>query len=321
MMLMWLLTTVALVVMLASGVRSTGRYRVERYILQVGYVAALLSYLVRTTPSPELPIAGGPLLLQRSWLGRLIPVLAMALILLAALSGDEGLIMPVLMIAVTGVLVVWRREIRLRPAVLGLSLAVIAFLAGIPFWVNTFVARPVFVVLLAFVPPMFVAGGLLYKRTGLGGSKVLAGNYRKALGSFLWGCLLVIPMGLANAAGGSPGRGITWVSHWWMPWSLPWFSGIAEEVWFRLFLVGLCYWLLRPAFSGHPFLAIAGSVLFSALTFALGHGGTLQERLLTTGLLYGLPMAVLFARRDWEHAVGAHYMINMLPWVMVFLET
>ena len=52
-----------------------------------------------------------------------------------------------------------------------------------------------------------------------------------------------------------------------------------------------------------------------------GHGGTLLERFLITGLLYGLPMAVIFARRDWEHAVGAHYMINMMPTLMVFLET
>jgi len=31
-------------------------------------------------------------------------------------------------------------------------------------------------------------------------------------------------------------------------------------------------------------------------------------------------MAVVFARRDWEHAVGAHYMVNMIPWVMILLE-
>jgi hypothetical protein len=29
----------------------------------------------------------------------------------------------------------------------------------------------------------------------------------------------------------------------------------------------------------------------------------------------------VFARRDWEHAVGAHYMVNMIPLVIVFLET
>jgi hypothetical protein len=106
-----------------------------------------------------------------------------------------------------------------------------------------------------------------------------------------------------------------------MPLSLPWFSAISEETWFRLFLVGLCYFSLRPAFQRRPALAIIIAVLFSAITFGLGHGGTFQERFLVTGLLYGLPMAVVFARRDWEHAVGAHYMINMIPWLMAFLET
>ena len=177
-----------------------------------------------------------------------------------------------------------------------------------------------FVVLLAFVPLMFVAGGLLFQRTGLGGSQVHAGRYGKALASFLWGCLLFVPLGLINAAGGSPGSGITWVTCSWMPLSLPWFSGIAEETWFRLFLVSLCYLLLRPAFSKRPAFAVVSAVLFSAITFGLGHGRTL-DRFLTTGLLYGLPMAVVFVRRDWEHAVGAHYMINMIPWVMVFVET
>jgi hypothetical protein len=147
-----------------------------------------------------------------------------------------------------------------------------------------------------------------------------AGRYGKALGSFLWGCLLFVPLGLINAASGSPGTGITWVTHPWMPFSLPWFSGIAEEVWFRLFLVSLCYLLLRPAFSKRPALAVVSAVLFSAIIFGLGHDRTL-DKFLTTGLLYGLPMAVVFVRRDWEHAVGAHYMVNMIPWLMVFLET
>jgi membrane protease YdiL (CAAX protease family) len=70
----------------------------------------------------------------------------------------------------------------------------------------------------------------------------------------------------------------------------------------------------------HPALPILAAVLVSGITFGLGHDRTL-ERFLTSGLLYGLPMAVIFARRDWEHAVGAHYMINKIPWVMVFLET
>ena len=319
-MIMWLLTTVTLVAMLASGVRNTDQFRAQRYILHVAYVAALLWYLGRTGPSVKQLPDIRPLLLQCSGIGRLMPVLLIALLLLAVFSGGEGILMPLLMIATIWILVVWRREIRLRPAVLGLALAVIALLGGLPFWENNLVGKRLFVVLLVFVPPMFIAGGLLLKRTGLGGSQLHAGRYRKTLGSFLWGCLLFIPLGLINAAGGSPGTGITWVTRSWMPFSLPWFSGIAEEAWFRLFLVSLCYFLLRPAFSKCPALAAICAVLFSAITFGLGHGGTLLERFLVTGLLYGLPMAVIFARRDWEHAVGAHYMINMLPWVMVFLE-
>ena len=54
---------------------------------------------------------------------------------------------------------------------------------------------------------MFVAGGLLSKRTGLVGSQLYARRYKQAVKSFLWGCLLFIPLGLANAAAGSPVQG------------------------------------------------------------------------------------------------------------------
>ena len=74
-------------------------------------------------------------------------------------------------------------------------------------------------------------------------------------------------------------------------------------------------------FSKRPAIAIVCAVLFSGITHGLGHGGTLLENFLITGLLYSVPMAVIFARRDWEHAIGAHYMINMIPTLMVFLES
>ena len=319
-MTMWLVTTAALVAMLLVGVRDTGRLRVARGVLQVAYVAALLWYLGRTGPPlSELPELK-PVLLPGRSIGRWIPVAVVALLFAwTAVSGDSAIILRLsMMIAMLPILIAWRRGIRLRPAIVGLGAAAIAFLGGLPFWVNGFLSSTTFALLLAFTPPMFVAGGLLLQRTGLGGSPFHAGQYGKALGSFLWGCLLFVPLGLLNAASGSPGGNLTWVNRWWMPLSLPWFSGITEEAWFRLYLVSLCYWLLRPAFGKRPALAVVCAVLFSAITFGLGHGPTL-EHFFYTGLLYGLPMAVVFARRDWEHAVGAHYMINMIPWVMVFL--
>ena len=316
---MWLLTTVSFVVMLSNGVRNSGQFRVERYILQGAYVLALFWYLIRTGPPVKQLPDLSPVFLPKLRIGKLIPVIVIALLLVAEFSG-QGIVSLLLMPATIWILIVWRREIGLPTILLGLAVATVAFLGGLPFYQNQSIGKVDFIALLVFVMPMFVAGGLLSKRTGLRGSQLYAGRYRKAVVSFLWGCLLFIPLGLTNAAAGSPGPWMTWVTRWWIPLSQPLFSGIVEEAWFRLFLVSLCYFLLRPAFSKRPAIAVVCAVLFSAITFGLGHGGTLLENLLITGLLYGLPMAVIFARQDWEHAVGAHYMINMIPTLMVFLE-
>jgi hypothetical protein len=203
----------------------------------------------------------------------------------------------------------------------GLGATALALLGGLPFWQNRVIDRTTMIMFLAFVTPMFVAGGLLSRRTGLGGSQLYAGRFRKAALSLLRGLVLFVPLGLTNAAGGSPGMPMPWVTRWWLPLTQPWFSGIVEEAWWRLFVVSLAYVMLRPAFSRSPAIAVACAVLFSAIPFGLGHEGTFLVRLLVTGLLYGLPMAVTFARRDWEQAVGAHLMINMIPTLMVFLAT
>ncbi len=79
-MVMWVVTTVAIVVMLLNNVRSRGQYKDVRYFLQVGYVAALLWYLGRSGPSvnhlPEIK----PQVLPRWKFGAWIPVLVIALL-------------------------------------------------------------------------------------------------------------------------------------------------------------------------------------------------------------------------------------------------
>ena len=320
--ILWLVTTVAIATMLWQGVRDTNRFSVARYTLHAGYVLALLWYLARSGPSVHQLPEISPQVLPRWRYGAWIPVLGIALLFALTLASDDGVyILMLLMMVATGlILLAWRREIRLRLVAQGLAVALIAFLAGLQMASNGFLSSTFLYLLSAFSFPMYVAGGLLFGRTRLGGIQLLTGQYRNAVKSVLWGGLLFVPLGSINAAGGSPGPGITWVTKWWMPLWLPWFSGIAEETWLRLFLVGLCYFFLRPAFRTRPVLAVTAAVLFSGITFGLGHDLTL-ERFLVTGLLYGVPLAAVFARRDWEHAVGAHYMINMIPTVMVFLET
>lgn len=316
---MWIITTVSLVVMLFNGVRNNFQFYSERNILHVGYTLALFWYLIRTGHSTKQLPNVSPILLPTRKIGQLIPVIIIAMLLISEFN-EQGFVLPLLMLATLSILIVWRREIKLSPIIIGLVLTLIAFLAGLPAWQNQFVGSTIFFVLLLFIMPMFVAGNLLYKRTRLGGSQLYLRQYGKATWSFLWGCTLFLPFGLMNAASGSPGPWITWVTNWWQPFTLPIFSGIAEEAWFRLFMVTLCYFLLRPAFNQAPTIAIVISVLFSGIIHGLGHGGSLVDKFLITGLLYSVPMAVMYARRDWEHAIGAHYMINFIPWIMVFLE-
>lgn len=319
---MWFITTIAFVVMLASGVRNTGRFSDERNILHAVYVFVLFWYLIQAGPSlNELPDIS-PQILPRLKIGKFIPAILIAILFLGEVSGQlEGLVELLILISTILILIIWRREIHLHSVLLGTLVTLMAFLGGFIWFQNQFFTIEIFTIFLIFVMPIFLAGGLLNKRTGLDGSQLFRGQYKKAALSFLYGCMLFIPLGLANAAAGSPGPWMTWVTRWWMPLSMPFFSGIVEEAMWRLLVVSLCYFLLRPAFNKKPAVAVAFAALFSAIIFGIGHKGSFLDTFLITGLLYGLPMSVIFARRDWEHAIGAHYMINMIPTLMVFLET
>lgn len=322
MIVTWVVVTTVLIVMLLRDVRLTDRYESVRHLLHVAYVGALIWHLARTGRAfnqlPELR----PQLLSGWRYGAWLPVLGIFILLLLTIVSDDGvdILLLLLIVATAWLLLAWRREIRLRSVVQALLVALIAYLAALPAVDNGFLTESTHLLLAGLSAPMFVAGGLLSERTKLGGIQLHTGRYGGALRGVLWGSLLFVPLGLINAADGSPGTDITWVTEWWLPFSLPWFSGIAEETLFRLLLVGLCFFLVRPAFRTQPALAVTIAVLFSGITFGLGHGRTV-ERFLTTGLLYGVPMAVVFAKRDWEHAVGAHYTVNMIPWLTVFLES
>ena len=319
---MWLATTSAMVLLLLQGVRRVDQFNVLHYVLPGIYTLVLVWYLWRTGPSMHaLPEIRSPIFPQRQF-GRVIPAAIIALIFVLHFLSElgESILSLVIIVAAIWIVVARRRNIGIRLVITAFLLAAIAFAGGYLYLKHGFISSTAFFLLLVLSPLMVVAGGLLINRTGLNNFTLLSGSYGKALKSFLWGCLLFVPLGLTNAASGSPGGDFNWLTSWWMPFSLPLYSGIVEEVWYRLLLVSLCYFMLRPAFRRYPQIAIMGAVLFSAITFGLGHGLSLHN-FLTTGLLYGLPMAVIFARRDWEHAVGTHYMVNFIPVVIVFLET
>jgi hypothetical protein len=305
-----------MLLLLAQGVREGGQLEPLRDGLHAAYALALVWFLVRTGPKHEEPTEAQPTKL-RAW----TPAAVLLLLLVFVLASDDGVdvLQILMMVAVLVLLLAWFRTLRLSWALQGLGLSGFAVVAGLLFVQNGVIPAAPFFIFAGLAIPSYVVGIALQERTGLSTVQLREGRYLDSLKSFGWGCLLFVPFGLVNAAGGSTRTGWEWVTEWWMPFVTPWFSGIVEEAWWRLLLLGLCFYLLRPAFRSRAWVAVAAAVLFSGVAFGVNHGRDL-EGVFTTGLLFGVPFGVAFARRDWEHAVGAHYIVNMVPALSVFLE-
>lgn len=213
-MVMWIVVTGATVVMLLQDVRSTDEYETVRFIMLAGYVGSLLFYLARSGPSANQLPKIHPQVLPRWRYGAWVPPLGIALMLtLIALSDDAlGILTLPMIVATVWILLAWRREVRLRSVVQGLALALIAYLAGLHMANNDSISKTALYLLPVLTLPMYVAGGLLFERTRLGGIQLLAEQYGDALKSVLWGGVLFVPLGLINAADGAPGSDVTWVT-------------------------------------------------------------------------------------------------------------
>ena len=316
--IMWLVITITTTVILINGQAGTIRSDANRQMLHVLYVVVLLWYLVRTGPSfNQLPEGSVPVKL-RSKIGAWFAALGVAIFFLLSFfsANDTGPLILLSLIAFVPILLAWGRDLSLRLVLQGFAVAIFAYLAG-SVWVKLGVLSKSWnMILSAFTVPFYITGGLLLKRTRLGGLQLLNGGIGPAIKSVCVGCLLFVPLGLFNALG-DPMVDLSLIREWWMPFYLPWWSGINEEAWYRLYLVGLIYFMLRPAFHKYPGLAVIAAVLFSGIVFGVGHGFT-PDNFWTTGILYGVPFAATFAKRDWEHAVGAHYMVNMIPALVAF---
>jgi len=315
----WLVTTITMIVMLINGRTGTNLSVSIRQTLHSLYAVALLWYLARSGPSlNQLPEGSVPV---KPWskIGAWLSVLGVSLLFLLNLVSTDGwdLLILLSLIASVAILLAWGRDLSTRLVIQAFAVAVFAYLVGL-LWVKLGVLSKSWnSILSTFTILFYITGGLLLKRTKLGGNQLLDGQYGQALKSVCVGSLLFVPMGLINALG-DPIVDLSVIREWWMPLYLPWWSGINEEAWFRLYLVGLIYFCLRPAFHKRTSVAVIGAVLFSGITFGVSHGLT-ADHFLTTGLLFGVPFAAIFAKRDWEHAVGAHYMVNMIPALTAFI--
>jgi membrane protease YdiL (CAAX protease family) len=111
----------------------------------------------------------------------------------------------------------------------------------------------------------------------------------------------------------------TWLTHWWQPlYALV--PAVGEEVWARLFLTTLCYALLRPTTNNNPRRALVAAIVIGALAHSFAHTGIDPIGLLIGGLLYGVPTGLLYIKRDLEHAVGYHFLIDFVRYLAAWLQ-
>jgi hypothetical protein len=327
MAILWVLSTAVLTALLILQPTE----QPLRVLAFLPFVAGLVWYLSRTGPAagslPDLPLVRMPWM---GFWGRVVFIVIMLGLVYASGAVQHPWFMTVVFLTsiALGIIAAMRRRITpnlVRTAGLaGLAVAAAELLRILP--THDLSGNLFAIVFNALtIPPLFIAGGLLVEQTGLSQVRSLPGIVSPAVRSFLWGCLLAIPPALANLDLG-PVISDAWVDRWWKP-LVAISPGLGEETWARLFLTTLCYAILRPVTNLKPARAVTAAVLIAALTHAAVHVPTFSllgpnglSMLLFGGLLYGVPMGLLFAKRDFEHAVGYHFFIDFVRFTAALLR-
>ena len=285
------------------------------------YIAVLIWRFIRQRPAaadlPDLAPLIGP---ERSFRGMLWMIIGVAVFLFAvAIIAHPALVfLAVLTLSSLWLLVAWRQQVTARLAILGTGIS-----AGlIVLQVAVGKADGFLLGYLVCLAPLFMAGALLVRQTSLSRSQLADGRYSAALAACARGALLALPPALLNIFWG-PQQGDVVDQGWKALATLT--PGIAEEVWARLALTTLIYALLRPTTNDRPRRAVAWAVLLAAMIHALAHSPT--QALLgpafvmntLNALLYGVPLGLLFVKRDLEHAVGYHFMVDFVRFLAAWL--
>ncbi|MBN2386262.1 MAG: hypothetical protein JXB85_04525 [Anaerolineales bacterium] len=313
--LLWVLAALVLGIGLASNHLPT---QAAGALLGSAYVLVLIWWYTRSRPHaadlPAVPPSESrprPNYCARLWL---ILLGTISLTALASFVLRDGWLMFLVSLPLSVVvLLLWRRFLDRRLVISGLVtlllLGLVEQLLG---------PESSSGLILPFgVALMFVAGGLLLRHTCLTRVALLEGNYRQAGRSFLAGCLLALPAALLNVAAlrmAAPTDFDLLFDRWWESlYALQ--PGIVEEIWARLFLTTLVYALLRPATNHRPQRALFWSIVVAAFIHGMAHfPGSITSPLegFSITLTYGLPLALLYVRRDLEQAIAYHFFIDFI---------
>jgi hypothetical protein len=250
------------------------------------------------------------------WVRTLLLLLGLAITFFLGMFTGLGLIlMMVCGLLGLALTLAWRKKLTWKVAGVGLAMGLISVLGVVLLGMADLLWAAAY---LITIPPAFTGGALLLQRTRLGHVRILDGKPALLFRGLLIGCLLGVPASLFNLLGNMQGKD-TYIIHWWQPFYAI-VPAIAEESWARLFIVSFCYAVLRPASDVHPRRAAVVAILISILAFSSAHAGLNTFVILIDGVIFSTPYALLLIKKDFEHAVGYHFITDFFRFITAFLS-
>ena len=225
----------------------------------------------------------------------------------------------VLSLVAIGYAIVWRSQINLQLVILAFAAGLVCVGLGVN-WGNTGPWRFAYYLSVALA---VLGGGVMVRRIDLTPVYLAQGKWLAALVGFGIGAVLALPSSLLNLASGVQ-NGDAWVDEAWKP-LVALVPGIAEESVARLMLLTLCVVLLRWRPGASSMKVIIAALLISTFAHAIAHLSIFDVvspaggMMILAGLLFGLPMGLVFLRFGFEAAVGYHFTVDFVRFLAAYL--
>jgi hypothetical protein len=198
-----------------------------------------------------------------------------------------------------------------RPLTLkGLIIGGLCSLAQYNYW-------PSLLAIFIIVPFFYISASLLNDKFKFTRIHFNNGNYSKLVKSFLTGCLFGLPMALLNLLNVIASNPFNWLNQFWQP-VLAFNFVLLEETWVRLFIMTLIFALVVSK-TDKKYIAVLMAIVVSSVIFGMTHYSHVDiQNCINIIFLYGVPLAVLFYKRDFETVVGFHFVINFVSAVSTY---
>jgi membrane protease YdiL (CAAX protease family) len=244
----------------------------------------------------------------------LIIVGATTLFLFLGLKTSVILIMAIVTFIVSVWIIVKYKKLITKPLIIkGLIIGALCGLSQYNYFLS-------FLFISILTPFFFISASLLNDKFKLTAIHLNNNSYASIIKSFLIGCLFALPMALSNLSDVLATNPYKWINHFWQP-ILAFNFVLLEETFMRLFIITFIYVLVSSK-TDKKIIPVITAILISSTIFGLSHYPHVDiMNCINIAVLYGLPLGVLFYKRDFETVVGYHFMINFISAVSTYAMT